>query len=74
MNFAESIEQGSLYFGCVFSSEHGWMISQDGQRLPGPMRAAFAMASCHLQLTGCISIRVCHGVRHIEATPGTEAA
>eukprot|EP00959_Pyramimonas_sp_CCMP1952_P358202 7500271-Pyramimonas_sp.AAC.1 len=61
MNFAESIEQGSLYFGCVFSSKHGWMISKDGQRFPGPMRAAFTTAARHLQLVGCIGIRVGHG-------------
>eukprot|EP00959_Pyramimonas_sp_CCMP1952_P166387 3477609-Pyramimonas_sp.AAC.1 len=74
MNFAESIEQGSLYFGCVLSSKHGWMISKDGQRFPGPMRAAFSTAACHLQLVGCIGIRVRHGVNYIEAVPGTEGA
>eukprot|EP00959_Pyramimonas_sp_CCMP1952_P452664 9466970-Pyramimonas_sp.AAC.1 len=74
MTFAESIEQGSLYSGCVFSSKHGWMISKDGQRFPGPLRAAVMMASCHLQLTGRIGIRVDHGVRRVEATPGTEAS
>eukprot|EP00959_Pyramimonas_sp_CCMP1952_P063792 1332581-Pyramimonas_sp.AAC.1 len=53
----KGIEQGSLYFGCVFSSKHGWTISKDGQRFPGPMRAAFITAACHLQLMGCIGVR-----------------
>eukprot|EP00959_Pyramimonas_sp_CCMP1952_P256025 5347595-Pyramimonas_sp.AAC.1 len=46
----------------------------DRQRVPGPMRAAFTTASCHLQLIGCIGIRVGHGVKYIEAVPATEGA